>query len=107
MRAAHSPCPSICCTVEVRKVAAAQQRNAHGLEVAGGHVVKIDERTAIVGVDLGAFAKDGARNAASEHAVRGHRSTDDAGYRFGALDNVAEKLLAVIGVITKSAKVEQ
>ena len=93
--------------VKVREVAAAQQRNAHGFEVAGGHVVKIDERAAIVGVGLFAFAKDGARNAASEHAVGGHRSTDDAGYRFSALDHVAEKLLAMIGVITKSAKVEQ
>ncbi len=93
--------------VKVRKVAAAQQRDAHGLEVAGGHVVKIDERTAIIGINLLAFAKHGARNAAPEHAVRGYRSIDDAGNRFGALDHLAEKLLPVIGVITKSAKIEQ
>jgi len=47
------------------------------------------------------------REPAPEHAVRGHRSVDDTGNRFGALDHLAEKLLAVIGVITKSAKVEQ
>ncbi len=65
--------------VEVREIAAAQQRNAHGLEVPGGHIVKIYEGSAVIGVGLFSFAKDGAGYATSEHAVRRYRSIHDAG----------------------------
>ncbi len=74
--------------------------------MAGCHVVKADEGAAIIGVGLFAFAKNGAREAAAEHTVRGHGSAQDSGNSFGAFDGVAEKLLAVIGVITQGAKVE-
>ena len=74
--------------------------------MAGGHVVKINKRAAIIGIGLFAFAKDGAREAAAEHAVRGHGGADHSGDSFGALDGIAEELLAVISIITQSAKVE-
>src|SRR6266705_545395 len=93
--------------VEVREVAAAQKRDAHGREVAGRHVVKINEGATIIGIGLFAFAKNSACESASEDAVRGHRGAYDAGNRFRALDDVTEKLLTAIGVITKSAEVEQ
>src|SRR5204862_2311938 len=70
------------------------------------HIVKVDEGAAIVGVGLFAFAKDGTREAAAEYAVRGYGGAHNAGNSFGALDGVAEKLLAVIGVITQGAEVE-
>src|SRR5207302_7620950 len=92
--------------IEIRKVAAADERNTHGLEMAGGHVVKINKRAAIIGIGLFAFAKDGAREAAAEHAVRGHGGAHHSGDSFSALDGVAEELLAVIGVITQGAEVE-
>src|SRR5438132_5553172 len=93
-------------TIEIRTVAAAYERDAHGLEVAGGHVVKVDEGAAIIGVRLFAFAKDGAREAAAKHAVRGHGGTHHSGNSFGALDGVTEELLPVIGVITQGAEIE-
>src|SRR5438552_10344158 len=47
-------------TIEIREVAAADERNTHGFQMAGGHVVKVDEGAAIIRVGLFAFAKDGA-----------------------------------------------
>src|SRR2546429_5170025 len=74
--------------------------------IAGGQVVKINQRAAIIGIGLFAFAKDSARKAAAEHTVRGHGAGHHAGASFGALDGVAEKLLPVIRVITQSAEAE-
>src|SRR5438093_1097154 len=88
-------------TIEIRKVAATYERDAHGRKVAWRHVVKIDEGAAIIGVGLLAFAKNGAREAAGEHAVRGHGGTHHSGDSLGALNGVAEELLPVIGVITQ------
>ena len=94
--------------VEVREIAAAQQRNAHGLKVAGGHVVKIYEGSALIGVRLFPFAKNRACDgAAPEHTVRRHRGVHDAGNRLGTLDDIAEELLPVIGVVAKRAEVEK
>src|SRR5260370_6180720 len=51
--------------VEIGEVAAAQERDAHSFKMAGSHVVKIDERAAVIGVGLFSFAKDGGYDAAS------------------------------------------
>src|SRR5437879_3951658 len=93
-------------TIEIREVAAADERDTHGLEVAGSYIVKVDEGAAIIGVGLFAFAKDGTREAAAEHAVRGNVGAHHSGDSFGALDGIPEQLLAVIGAIPQSAEVE-
>src|SRR6202171_958856 len=93
--------------VEVREIAAAQQGNAHGLKVAGGHVVKTYKGSPVIGVRLFSFAKDGGKYTASEDAVRRYGGTHHAGNRFGALDDIAEELLTMIGVITQGAEIKK
>src|SRR6267143_3523417 len=93
--------------VEVREIAAAQKGNAHGPKVAGSHIVKTYKGSAVIGIGLFSFAKDGGQYTASKHAVRRYGGIHDAGNRLGAFDDIAEELLPMIGVITQGAQVKK
>jgi len=77
--------------VKVRKVAAAQQRDAHGPKWPGVTSSKLTERTAIIGINLLRLS----RNTVPAMPPRTRRSrTTEAlttpGTDFGALDHLAE-----------------
>jgi len=69
------------------KSRAADERDPHGLEVAGCHVVKADQGAAIIGVGLFAFAKDGAREGRPPNTpFEDTEALHDSGNSFGAFD---------------------
>ncbi len=84
--------------VEIGEIAAAQRRNAKGGKVAGKNTVKTDDGAAVVGIGLLAFAEHGNGQAAADYAVGRNGGVGDTGNGFGALEGIAEELLAVIGV---------
>jgi len=82
------------------EVASAQQRNAHGLEVARSDVVKFTSVPRLW-VSLFAFAKMVPRSRLRRRHWRTRSAFTDAGNGFGALDDIAEKLLPMALVVTQ------